>query len=230
VRTQRRLHPAPVQLNLVSMSEPSLHLVESARLPYLLATPAGTRPPGELWPVLCFLHGYDEGAPAPIREALTRHGPLRPGNSTAARGFITVAPQLPARGDIWRQHADAVRDMVRDVQALHGGDGERTFLTGFSYGGNGVFDLALQQRGFWAALWAVDPTRAPGADPALPVWLSSGEVSRRLESAFRRQLDLVDGASSGDRVIVDDGLDHVGTAAAAYASARPYEWLLSRVL
>lgn len=210
------------------MTEPALHLVESARLPYLLATPAGTRPPGEFWPVLCFLHGHEEGAPTPIREALTRHGPLRPGNPTVSQGFITVAPQLPAQGDIWREHADAVRDTVREVQALHGGDEERTFLTGFSYGGNGVFDLALQQRDFWTALWAVDPTRAPGTDPGLPVWLSSGQVSRRLESAFRRQLGLVDGDSRGNRVIVDAGLDHVGTAAAAYASASPYEWLLTR--
>jgi poly(3-hydroxybutyrate) depolymerase len=215
----------------MTMSESTLHLVESARLPYLLSTPDATRSAGQLSPVLCFLHGYDEGAPTPIRHALTLHGPLRAGSSALANRFIVVAPQLPARCDIWHRHAEDVRDTIREVQALHSGDGARTFLTGFSYGGNGVFDLALQQRGFWAALWAVDPTRAPGADPGVPVWLSSGEVSRRLESAFRRQLGLQDaGGPAAERVITDGRLDHVGTARKAYEEDRVYFWLLGHHL
>lgn len=211
------------------MEHTSLHLVESGSLPYLLATPAPAADAAPR-PVLCFLHGFNEGAPSPIRQALTLHGPLRPESSGLARQFIVVAPQLPVQGDVWHQHADTVRELVREVQALHGGDTSRTYLTGFSYGGNGVFDLGLQQRGFWAALWPVDPTRAPGADPGVPVWLSSGEVSRRLESAFRRQLGLVDAreAAGADRVMTDERLDHVGTARRAYADDRVYSWLLAR--
>jgi hypothetical protein len=73
-----------------------------------------------LHPVLCFLHGYDEAASA-----------------SGDEGFTTPRP---ARA--WRhRYADEVGALVEQ----HGGDPQRRYLTGFSFGGNGVFDLALLQ-------------------------------------------------------------------------------------
>jgi hypothetical protein len=209
------------------MSPPAPRLVTSGPLPYLLSLPAdgvsGARP------LLCFLHGYDEGAPTPIHPALTRHGPLAPSASARARAeFVVVAAQMPARGDLWHRHTADVREIVRQVRAEHGTDAERTFLTGFSFGGNGVFDLARD--GPWAALWPVDPTRVPRTDPGLPVWLSSGEISRHAERDFIQRLRLEPPMGTpGDRVYLDEGQDHVGTARVAYADDRIYGWLLSRV-
>ena len=208
---------------------PELHLVETAPLPYLLSLPDTTAPPH---PLLLFLHGYDEGAPLPLQGALTRHGPLAPTTSpSATREFIVVAPQLPTRGDLWHQYAEAVEEIVQEVQARHPADPERTFLTGFSYGGNGVFDLALQLPDLWVALWPVDPTRVPQRDPEKPVWFSSGEISRRQAPAFMQRLRLeelsVAGTNPGERVYTDEGQDHVGTARRAYGDERVYRWLLS---
>jgi hypothetical protein len=169
----------------------------------------------------------------PIRQALTLRGPLAPGAAPVATAeFVVVVPQLPARGDLWYRHAEAVAEVVRRVQAEHQTDPGRTYLTGFSFGGNGVFDLALAQPGVWAALWPVDPTRVPAADPGRPVWLSSGEVSRRYARAFMRRLHLEEpgGEEPGDRVYVDDGEDHVGTDRLAYRDDRIYRWLLNRRL
>ncbi|HST61211.1 MAG TPA: hypothetical protein VLK84_21085 [Longimicrobium sp.] len=210
------------------MSRPEPRLVTSGPLPYLLSLPAGPAPAAGPLPLLCFLHGYDEGAPLPIHQGLTRHGPLAPSASARATAeFVVVAAQMPARGDLWHRHAAGVREIVRQVQAEHGADADRTFLTGFSFGGNGVFDLARE--GPWAALWPVDPTRVPPADPGLPVWLSSGEISRRAERAFIQRLRLEPPAGEpGDRVYVDEGHDHVGTARLAYGDDRIYTWLLSR--
>ncbi|HEY7770728.1 hypothetical protein [Longimicrobium sp.] len=207
---------------------PDLRVVEASPLRYLLSVPDGA--PNGPRPVLCFLHGYDEAAPTEIIEGITRHGPLRPGSDGAAtRDMIVVAPQLPAAGDIWRRYADVVRDIVSRVQAEHGGDPARTYLTGFSFGGNGVFDLALCQPGVWAALWPVDPTRVPGGDPGLPVWMSSGEVSRRGEARFIERLSLGPATDPpADRVYVDQGMDHVGTATLAYQDERIYRWLIAR--
>lgn len=151
-------------------------LVATRPLRYLLAAPAADVPAAQR-PVLCFLHGYDEAAPLDIHQALTRHGPLWPGAVLRVpEEFIVVAPQLPAAGDLWYRYADTVLEIVTEVQALGGGDPARTYLTGFSFGGNGVFDLALAQPGLWAALWPVDPTRPPPRDPLRPVWLS---IARR---------------------------------------------------
>lgn len=208
------------------MTKPEPRLIESAPLPYILSVPDGATP-AEPRPVLVFLHGYNEGAPTEIRHALTLHGPLRAGNPSVVDEFIVVAPQLPVRGDLWRASAHEVFDIVRRVQAEHGGDRRRTYLTGFSFGGNGVFDLALAQPNMWAALWSVEPTRVPERDPGLPVWLSSGELSRLRKAGFRMTLHLSEDADeAGDRVYVDQGEDHVGTATLAYQDERIYRWLL----
>jgi predicted peptidase len=215
------------------MRRADLRLVTSAPLPYLLSIPRSAAPAAGAWPLLCFLHGYDGGAPLPIQQALTRHGPLAAASApTATAEFIIVAAQLPTRGDVWYRFADAVQEIVRQVRARHRADPEQTFLTGFSFGGNGVFDLALAQRECWAALWPVDPTRVPRADPERPVWLSSGAVSRRDAHAFIRRLHLgpLHDVELGDRVYVDQGQDHVGTARLAYQDARIYRWLLSKRL
>lgn len=224
--------PVPFRGKHVTPSA-GLHRGESSRLPYLVSVPGAAEAGSAAWPILFFLHGYDEGPPTSLREALTRHGPLAPTASAAAReGFILVGPQMPARGDLWYRHADHVLEIVRQVQGLRNGDPERTYLTGFSFGGNGVFDLALVQDGVWAALWPVDPTRIPAADIQRPVWLSSGEISRQGKEAFTRRLrlDALRSGSAGARIYEDDGEDHVGTATLAYQDERIYRWLLAQRL
>jgi len=210
----------------------ALTLVDAGDLPYVLSVPAAAGGGAAPRPVLCFLHGYDEAAPMELRAGVTRHGPLRPGSSTLARrGFIVVAPQLPRAGDLWHRAADAVRRIVGEVREANGGDAARTYLTGFSFGGNGVFDLALAQPGLWAALWAVDPTRVPREDPRRPVWLSFGAAARGGRRAFIRALALeaAEGQTpGGDRLYLDEGEDHVGSATRAYADDRIYRWLLSK--
>jgi len=209
-----------------------LEVGEHAGLQYLLQPPTRAAPSG-FAPVLMFLHGYDEGAPMPIEAALTRHGPLRPGSpADALAPFIIVAPQLPFRGDAWLQFADAVFSLVRVVHERHGGDARRSYLTGFSFGGNGVFDLAILQPNTWAALWTVDPTRVPASDPQRPVWLSFGEVARSRKSGFIRALGLSSASNPpvGDRLHLDEGADHVGSATHAYRDASIYAWLLSKTL
>src|SRR5687768_16453486 len=126
---------------------------EEYRLGYIVSYPHDYRPGGEPLPVLCFLHGDGEAAPMDIVEAMRRHGPLKGGQAAAAADrFIVVAPQLPAlrRGDNWAEYAAAVRDIVA---AVPGRDPGRTYLTGFSYGGNGVLSIAAAPatpKGFWA--------------------------------------------------------------------------------
>jgi hypothetical protein len=182
-------------------------------------------------PLLCFLHGYGEAAPLDIFDALTMHGPLRAGNPAAAVDrFVIVAPQLPLAGDLWYRHSPAVHDIVSRESQQHGCDVQRWYLTGFSFGGNGVFDLALAQPDTWAALWAVDPTRVPERDIARPLWLSFEEIARHQFSAFiaRLSLEPADETLTRDHVWTDDGENHVRTAALAYGNERAYDWLLSK--
>lgn len=208
-----------------------LRLIRAEPLPYAVRLSAGTTAGPH--PLLVFLHGYDEAAPTDMEEALTRHGPLRRGNPAAALSpFIIVAPQLPVRGDVWFRYADAVRAILTRVLEQHAGDARRAYLTGFSFGGNGVFDLALLQPNTWAALWAVDPTRPPATDPRAPVWLSIGDFARDRKQGFIQALSLQSAAADGDtpRVYLDEGEDHVGSARLAYSDEQIYSWLLSKQL
>ena len=176
-------------------------------------------------PLLCFLHGYGEAAPMAIDRALRRHGPLAASAAPlATREFIVLAPQLPIAGDLWGRHADQVRTLIDEVCARHAVDVMRMYLTGFSYGGNGVFDLALAQPDRWAALWPVDPTRVPQRAPEQPLWLSAGDAARALRAPFVHALRL---GASGERVWADQGEDHIGSARVAYGDEGIYRWLLS---
>ena len=207
----------------------SLQLEREGPLPYLLSLPGGNasgRPP-----LLFFLHGYDEGAPLRIDDALTRHGPLRSDNSVEAlNGFIIVAPQMPVRGDVWHRYAETVWAILRRTLEEHGGDTQRAYLTGFSFGGNGVFDLALLQPKAWVALWSIDPTRVPHRSPSAPVWLSFGAVARHQKRSFIQALRLEPASQTPDapRVYLDEGEDHVGSARLAYNDERIYTWLLAQ--
>lgn len=213
------------------MAGNKISILESVGLRYMLSIPAEQPDGNQRTPVLCFLHGYDEGAPTEIRRGLTRHGPLRPGSAPqAVEDFVVVAPQLPRAGDLWYRFAEPVRAIVEEVQRQFGGDAQRTYLSGFSFGGNGVFDLAELQPDFWAALWAVDPTRVPAAELPRPVWLSIGQAARRGTAEFIETLGLGPAQDSldGDRLYLDEGEDHVGSAKRAYEDERIYRWLLSK--
>jgi predicted peptidase len=182
-------------------------------------------------PLLCFLHGYDEGAPLDIFDALSRHGPFRSLNqSTYKDRFVIVAPQLPVRGDLWNRYADTVGRIVLDEAKRFACDLRRLYLTGFSFGGNGVFDLSFAQTGIWAASWPVDPTRVPTRLITIPIWLSLGEISRLQAPSFIRILGLESAeiATSADKVWSDAGEDHVATATQAYNEERVYRWLLCK--
>lgn len=195
----------------------------------LFALPAR---PAPLAPLLCFLHGYGEAAPLPIESALSKFGPLQADAADLAQEFVVLAPQLPHAGDDWHLYEQQIRRLVLRLQREQGADPRRCYLSGFSYGGNGVFDLGMAQPDLWAALWPVDPPRLPARGLMPPVWLSIGEITRRNAYEFidRLQSKPPDGELLSHRVHLDQQLDHVGCALQAYADTRIYRWLLRRVL
>lgn len=201
------------------------------------------------WPILCYLHGRREcGRPSDTKEEreafLTSHGPLKVGSSqSATNDFIVVVPQMPCLpgGGIrsfsnnWKDYADIVKQIATTVQEQYRGDLQRIYLTGFSYGGNGVLDIAIadadakKRLNFWAALWPVDPTRSYGKIPQLPIWLWYGNNNLQPNQDTVKKLGLqcapVNGIPAGDSLCTNTGLLHVPTATAAYEKDGVYAWL-----
>jgi predicted peptidase len=135
--------------------------LEFALRPPLLS--ATTRPP-----LLCFLHGHDEGAPTALTRGVTAHGPLMRGASRRAGEFVVVAPPLPVRGDYWHRHAQGVRAVVMEVCRRLEADPAQLYLTGFSFGGNGVFDIGVE-----GAVHSVGEVTRAYADDRIYDWLLS---------------------------------------------------------
>jgi predicted peptidase len=200
----------------------------------LVSVPPGDVPEGG-WPVLIFLHGDGEAAPMKLQNAMKMHGPLRESSGTkATERFVVVAPQLPAhkRGDAWATQAEAVRDIGLDVVGEHDCNAAQIYLTGFSFGGNGVLEIGVGQPNDWAALWPVDPTRPLQKSTDRPIWVSGGPRARPSKETFRKVWEVQDRVPDANphptRVYDEDlRLDHVGTAVAAYADDAIYTWLLT---
>ena len=178
----------------------------------LLSVPPRSATASASRPVLVFLHGRDEASPAlpgsspNIMEKLTLHGPVA--TSSAKIGineFVVVAPAAcGARGGDWSNHNVTVADLARIVAAEHGGHLTRIYLTGFSYGGNGVLSIGQDPTGPWAALWAVDPPAVPAGCPPCPVWLSAGRYAHPQAPAFTSILRLQQAAAASSTASVYD--------------------------
>jgi predicted peptidase len=193
------------------------------------------------WPVLCFLHGDGEavdymGAGKRYKDcfaALRAHGPLKFEGSLQTSDFIIVAPQLPGLGgDVWEDYAANLEKILLALQVEFDADLRRTYLSGFSYGANGVFDIGDRQQGRWAALWPVDATRIFRQDSRRPpVWLWYGtdtQVMNDENAMGLLEVGSKDKCPTGDKLVSRTGKGHVPTAISAYKDSRVYRWLSQR--
>ena len=163
-----------------------------------------------------------------IERSAALHGPLSTTSWPAARErFVIVEPQRPGLRDDWAADLDAVATLVRRVQQAGRGDPARTYLTGFSLGGNGVLDFAAAGPDVWAAYWPVDPTRLPVRVPSRPMWVSAGPLTK-----WNRGSPAWPARDAGDGTfrVTAEADDHVEAAARAYGRAEVYDWLLAHRL
>jgi predicted peptidase len=202
----------------------------------LIFVPDGAGP----HPVLCFLHGAGEaaadkdGTPQPTAKLLANGSPAwhaEQGSAFVSR-FLVVCPQLECRRRWESNDAPWVDAVVQAAVQDHGGDLSRLVLTGFSYGGEGAFQIASASELKWPTIWVVDPAlqRVPPVPVAdARIWVHHGSAQPGAENmkVFAEALALKpwDGAADARRLLTALAADHPGTCAAAYAEAHVYDWL-----
>lgn len=108
---------------------------------------AGGRHP----PVILFLHGSGERGDDGVKPTQSGLGPyLR--DQAGSFPAIVVFPQVPENGEWQGQNAKVAFAALDAATREFHGDASRTYLTGMSMGGYGVWELALMQPRRFAAL------------------------------------------------------------------------------
>jgi MYXO-CTERM domain-containing protein len=123
---------------------------------YLQYLPLG-HDPAKKWPVIVFMHGSGEASDNGSIMILTKHSLPRVVEDPSWNWpFIVVSPQIDKTSG-WLSHANDVSAVLDKLISTYGGDPNRLYLTGLSYGGQGTWELGINLVSKWAALLPVVP-------------------------------------------------------------------------
>ncbi|MCC7208549.1 MAG: prolyl oligopeptidase family serine peptidase [Anaerolineae bacterium] len=218
------------------MQEHSGHFADILRrtvsLDYLLYLPTWyTADETARFPLILFLHGTGErGADL---ERVKRTGlPARLAEWPDCP-FVVLAPQC-AEDSIWAFELDALHALLESVCDICRIDARRTYLTGLSLGGTGVWYLATRYPRRFAA---VAPICGRGISRSLignlkdtPVWAFHGQQDSVVEPAESvRMVEALQKAGADARLTIYPDAGHDAWTA-TYANPALYDWFLSQRL
>lgn len=203
----------------------------SAALPYLLHTPAGEAD-GPL-PLILFLHGSGERGSDP--QLVKKYGLPRDLENRPDFPFVVVSPQCPA--DVrWTELGDEIMAVLDAVLNSASIDRSRIYLSGFSMGGQGAWNLAVEYPDLFAALAPVSGRVPPAPDfldrlcriAALPVWAAHSDGDEMVPSETTQTMVERLRACGGDvHFTLYHGLNHGQTCDAFFQGDALAEWFLS---
>lgn len=195
-------------------------------LPYWLREPAHYDPSsGQTYPLLVFLHGAGERGTD--LEKIRRLGPLSYADRDPNFPFIVLAPQCPLQHD-WSP--DEIDLLIDEVIANHPVDEDRIYLTGFSMGGSGTWETAMDYPDRFAAIAPLCGRVIPllsGNLWRMPTWVFHGDADEVVPFAPSREMVNILRGMGNEEVhfTVYEGRGHdIWTE--TYNNPRLYRWLL----
>ncbi len=167
----------------------------TGNLHYLLHLPEG-HDPTKKWPVIVFMHGSGEiDAEGDNLNGLTKHSlPRIAEDPMFDYPFIVISPQINNAG--WLSHAAEVGAALDRVISEFGGDANRLYLTGLSYGGVGTFSVGIALADRIAALMPITPGGnvsnwdMRSSIVGIPTWLMIGTLDNEYQVNSTRIMDL----------------------------------------
>ena len=217
---------------------------------YVVYVPREFRPDRQ-WPVLLFLHGAGERGDDGLHQTQVGLGPAIRWNPDRFP-MIVVMPQVPAEQRWLDEPADVAMAALDQSIVEFNGDRKRTYLTGISMGGYGVWHLALAHPDRFAAIVPVcggilpqktttsvrqSPLNLAAADPyaftaeklrAIPVWIFHGADDATVPvTESRRMLEALRAIHADVRYTEYPGVGH-GSWEKAYGEEELWSWLLKQ--
>jgi predicted peptidase len=127
-------------------------------------------------PLILFLHGIKmRGNDLSVLED---YGLIRVAKQNKRFPYVIIAPQCPANR-FWPDIRGHLLELVEQIVQAHAIDRNRIYVTGFSMGGEGTWDLAANARHVFAAAAPISGGYPPGAADrlvAMPVWAFHGAL------------------------------------------------------
>jgi len=193
---------------------------------YLLYLPERYEQEGSRWPLVLFLHGAG-GRGGDLKEVEQCEPPASISQGKAFP-FVLVSPQCPSHGT-W--NPSVLLHLADHVVQSYCIDPERVYVTGYSMGGAGTWDLAVAAPERFAAIAPL----AGGGDECqaerlmeLPIWAFHGAVDQVVPlSRSRRMVDAVRAAGGDAKLTVYENEGH-GIDQVTYARADFWDWLLAQ--
>lgn len=204
------------------------------RYPYAKRLPAGyDEDPARRWPAIIYLHGSGGAVPsdyAPMEQRLAA-APERDLLGWLRGNPRPVAVYALQSVGAWNPYA--VEDAVRAILAEDRIDPDRVIVMGFSMGGMGTWNCALDVNHLWAAAVPIGGRGSRAGDVALlgdlPVWIFNGDAdaTTTLEDAqVIHEAALAAGRNV--RMTVLPGADHGASQNGTFSTPGLWEWLLER--
>ncbi len=143
---------------------------------YLLHLPENYEYSKNKWPLMLFLHGAGECGDN--LEIVKKKGPTMLANKGKEFPFLLLSPQCPVK-QYWEN--DFLDKLLTDIIRQYRVDPNKIYLTGFSMGGFGTWNLAKKYPNRFAAIAPV----CGGANPHIaeyikhiPTWIFHGAKDR----------------------------------------------------
>lgn len=202
--------------------------------------------PKQKWPVILFLHGSGErGTDGMDETQIGLPGALR--SHPDRWPFVVVMPQLPYDHHHWTDPDMmdmAMSALNAEIKEFHG-DSQRLYLTGISLGGYGVWEIAKDYPGRFAAIvpvsggifWSYAPERWHEPDLAgeyvkaigrTPVWIFHGADDPVVSPAQAQILYKALSSGGGDVRFWEYADYHHNAWDKAYSDPQLPQWLLAR--
>lgn len=200
------------------------------RLGYLLYLPKKTWSSHKKWPLILYLHG--KSLRGNDLSKVSRYG--LPKRLLTDRGFpfIVVCPQLPA-DQRWTD-TRSMAQLVKDIAQKYPVDPNRIYAAGFSMGASGVWRVAHDHPGLFAALVSIGgmyekPLVTDGTMKGVSAWIIHGTKDTEASEPAAREfyeLFVAKGGRGKYTALVGEG-HNIPTV---FEGSGLYKWLLAHKL